>query len=113
MKNNWHVEYSQIKGDYRTTYGKLKIHKYYNEVCGYRLSVSIVDGDEELLVYGLNDGHRGCGWIHYSEKVENDLRQVLNEKLKLQNRQEELIAERDRKKAEEEKDRIKSILESY
>lgn len=83
MRNNdWHNKFAKIRGEFKEIHGKLEIHKYYNQVAGNRLSVTILseDGTAALKVYG-NYGHRDCGWIHYSEKIEVDLGKIFKEML--------------------------------
>jgi hypothetical protein len=114
MNTNWHELFGKanVKND---IYGKLKIESYYNEVIGWCLEVDIIDNNQKsiLKVYGLNDGHRGQGWIHYNEKIELDLDTIYNQamdELRVIEKNHELEM---LEKAEKEKQRVTLILDNY
>lgn len=96
-------------------YGKLYIFTEYNPVIGPRLEVHIVNdiGEKVLQVYGLNDGHRGQGWIHYNEKIQADLIDIYEEAREA--RDKFLSQQKDKREKErvKEQERVSKILNDY
>lgn len=113
-KSEWHIRFCEVKVR-SGLYGKLHIFTEYNEVIGPRLEVHIVNdkGEKVLLVYGLNDGHRGQGWIHYNEKIEADLIDIYKEAKEA--RDKFLSQQKDKREKErmKEQERVSKILNDY
>jgi hypothetical protein len=114
MEHNLHTRFygaAVPKG----VYGKLHVSASYNEVIGECLEVHVLDekGEKSLMVYGVNDGHRGYGWIHYNEKIEKDLIKIVEEyeEIKRQKLRKQKTLEKERAAAHKKK--VEEILKNY
>lgn len=114
MNSDLHIQFAKIDGDFEKVVGQLHIHKYDNQVVGPCLSVAIIAPDgTKVYVYGLNDGHRGQGWIHYHSEVEKDLLKILDTMWFEQEKKREERERRHLKDLEEKHKKMVAIFDGY